>query len=478
MIPLIGGRPRSERVASLLLLAASLGLAFDAVSFVHYSPATFVGNLVQWYPESYVAYYFAIFSIVALSLSVAVYPFGGTSIFRVKIVPWASSLNDSALCESRLNGSLLILGMSGMIVAFLIARLAFLPIFNGPDEGLYRSAALQIFKGCEIPPLVGEGSCNLQHPPLAKLLIAASMNVGGKTLSAAKLPSVLLGTLTIPLAGYIMWTLTKNQIATFTTVFLLCLDPMFFGWTTLANLDAAEIFFTAAGIALYVSSRKGSSKNLGVGALMGLAILSKEVAVFGLAGLVTYHLVTAKDEKTKGTLIVLCSAFGTFALGLQVFDSLFTPFPNLFAHASYMVSYASHEILSWSNPLYWLISITGEPWPTYFILNIFASTLALVWLPIGIWRIRRSGNARALILASVWLFWTYVPFEIIYLTGRVEYYYYAVQMVPALALGGAYIVSSSKFSGSFRFLILCGTIVWFAMFFPLSQPFLPKIFVP
>jgi hypothetical protein len=143
-----------------------------------------------------------------------------------------------------------------------------------------------------------------------------------------------------------------------------------------------------------------------------------------------------------------------------------------------MIDYASHEILSLSNPLYWLISITGEPWPTYFILNIFASTLALVWLPIGIWRIRRSDDAKALILASLWLFWTYVPFEVIYLTGRVEYYYYTVQMVPALALGGAYLVSSSNFPRPFRFLIFGGTIVWFAMFFPLSQPFLPKIFLP
>src|SRR5207237_7595225 len=130
---------------------------------------------------------------------------------------------------------------------------------------------------------------------------------------------------------------------------------------------------------------------------------------------------------------------------------------------------------SFSNPLYWLVSVTAEQWGGYyFLLNIFISALALVWLPVGIWRIRREGEAaRALVLASVWLLWTYLPYEVIYLAGRVEYYYYTVQIVPALALGGAYLISSSRFARPLAIFVIGGAVVWFALFFPLSHPFLP-----
>ncbi len=469
-----------ERIAAFVLVAGSLALAAEASSFSRYSSTSTFPNLVQFSPKAYVADYTAAFSILTFLLSVVIFPFRGGSILQTRIRPWAAGLNDSSLQNLRLRGPLLALCIAVVTGAFLFARMAFLSSISGPDQGLYRSAALQIFSGTKCPlPLYGEDACNLEHPPLAKLLIAASMELFGKTIYASRLPSVLLGTLTIPLASYVMWALTKNRTATVLTACLLCLDPMFFAWTTIGNLDTVEIFLTTAAVAFYVSGSRGPVNAVAAGALMGLAVLSKEVAVLGLAALVTYHLVSSEKGRLKYTSLILGSAFGTFAVGLQVYDSLFTQYPNFLAHMSYMLYFGFHEVLTWSNPLYWLISIAAESWGTYYILNIFASALALIWLPIGIWRIRRAGGeARALILASLWLIWTYVPYEIFYLAGRVEYYYYAVQMVPALALGGAYLLASGGFPKSLKALVILGSIVWFILFFPPDQSFLPQAFKP
>lgn len=473
---------RLELVASLVLLAVGLGLALDAVAFAQNVPSGYdlAWDLVQWTPESYVAYYFAAFSASMLALSAAVCPFRGRSLLRARVSPWAAGLTDQALRSLRLHRAVVVFLIVGLAAAFLAVRLVFLPSFQGPDQPLYRTAALRVLTGPRCQPPVGEGACNLQHPPLAKLFMAASMALAGPTATASRLPSLILSTATVPLLGIVAWSLTKNKTVALLAPALLCLDPMFFSWTTLANLDAAEVFFTVAAIAAYLRRPGAVRWTAAAGVLIGLAALSKEVAVLALGGLITYHIVSFEGPgRLKGAAVMLASSFAAFAVGLQAYDSVFTGFPNIIAHVLYMISFLSSETFPWSNPLYWLVSITGEYWGTYYIPNIFASTLALVWLPIGVWMARKRGRgAKALVLASLWLLWTYLPFEPIYLTGRVEYLYYTVQMVPALALGGAYVLASSRFPRPLALLLIGCSVAWFVLFFPLNQSYLPQAFLP
>src|SRR5215831_13422629 len=137
---------RSERIAAILLFAVAIGLAANAVRFYLSPPSPYLGNPVQFAPESYISWYFVVFATAGLILAVAVYPFRGRSVVSSSVMPWVSGLDDSSLRRARFGGLSFRAGICGLTAAFLGLRVAFESLVEGPDEGLYQASALDLLK--------------------------------------------------------------------------------------------------------------------------------------------------------------------------------------------------------------------------------------------------------------------------------------------------------------------------------------------
>lgn len=375
------------------------------------------------------------------------------------------------------------LGLLLFTAAFFVLHVVFQ---SGPwnDELTYQTAAEDMLSRIicapgiatvQIPP------CNPQHPPLAKALFAASMGVLGTSLQNARLVSFVLGAATIPLVAFIAWKLTRRPEVAVLAGVLTGIDPLFYYMSSFAMLDVTEVFFTVAAFAIYLSDlrMRKTLKLAAVGAVMGLSFLSKEVAIFALGALLTYHLLFSggpRSKRVEGALVVAASAGFTIAAGLQLYDSLFTTFPSFLNHLQYIVSFG--EQLTNPNPLLSVFYASPYIWfvPAYVPrfsppLDVFVSALVFLWIPVALLTMRSRGSesSKPYVFSLVWLLWVYVPFLCLYSFGRSEYYYYATQVVPPLVLGGSYFLSSARgLPRWFPALYLVPCVAWLLLFFLLG----------
>jgi hypothetical protein len=217
------------------------------------------------------------------------------------------------------------------------------------DEVYYVPAAATIIDGIHCAPQV-EG-CNMEHPPLAKALIAvgiAAFGNGGASLHWGRLLPILLGTACIPLTFAIAWKLSKNRKVAYYSSLFLALDTMFFVHSSISVTDIPVIFFALAAIVAYLYDVRiwFVDRYYISGALMGLAILSKETAVFLVAALATFQVLRGKeslDARLFSSTKVILVSFLVFAAGLQIYDSLLTGgrVPTFLNQIDYIISYGS-----------------------------------------------------------------------------------------------------------------------------------------
>jgi hypothetical protein len=295
------------------------------------------------------------------------------------------------------------------------------------DELYYVPAATTIIDGIHCAPQV-EG-CNMEHPPLAKALIAvgiAALGNGGTSLEWGRLLPIILGTACIPLVFAIAWKFSKNKKVAYYSSLFLALDTMFFVHSSISVTDIPMIFFGLAAIVAYLYEVRISflDKYYVAGALMGLGILSKETAVFLVATLVTFHLLRDKESlraRLYYSLKLIVVSFLVFATGLQLYDSLLTggQVPTFLNQMEYIISYGSSLVCHPSGfncpgaflnvsgnpstaitPLSWLVYYvpttyfksnitvcTGSSCPTYVnlayygVTNMIETWSTFVWAP-------------------------------------------------------------------------------------------------
>ncbi len=217
------------------------------------------------------------------------------------------------------------------------------------DETYYVPAAVAIIDGVHCAPQVE--ACNMEHPPLAKALIAvgiAAFGAGGFDLQNGRLLPIILGTACVPLVFAIGWKFSKNKKVAYYSSMLLALDTMFFAHSSISVLDIPVVFFALAAIVAYLYDLKlwRIDKYYISGALMGLAMLSKETAIFLVAALATFHFLRGKELpklRLFSTLKIIAVAVLVFAAGLQVYDSLLTggQVPTFVNQIQYIISYGS-----------------------------------------------------------------------------------------------------------------------------------------
>jgi dolichyl-phosphate-mannose--protein O-mannosyl transferase len=388
---------------------------------------------------------------------------------------------------------------------------------GGLNHGTFYPGLLQ---GAQCAPY-GE-NCNMEHPPLAKALIAAGIAVFGLNDFGWRISEIIAGTLSIPLLFVLVYQLTGDKRVSYVATLIFAADIMFFVHSSIAVIDVPAIFFSLLAFILYF--RPGSiwrvNNYVASGILFGLAILAKETAVFALAAAVTYEVLFGGGKaktSAKRSIEVAAFAFIAFAGGLQLFDSLFASasVPWFYKHIQFILSYgASLRGGGWClsggscpggpyiTPLNWLgvytpvgylvtrvtITITGATTTVisyvsvgyYGVANQVIVWMLFLWVPLAAYSVLKGRRLKAPLTTEVkfgafllvWFLWTYVPYLLLWFYGRVTYPFYFLPAIPALAAGAAYFMRNPWFPQKMIPFYVIAAFGIFLLYFPVKD-FLP-----
>ena len=176
------------------------------------------------------------------------------------------------------------------------------PVYMIGDESFYVSEANRVLHG---QPLV-----LLEHPPLGKWIIAAGMFTFGNNAIGWRIFPIIFGTASILLFYLICVTLVRSSFwnkqhppsnkikstpkwfesSSFIPVlatFLFAIENTSFILAHLAMLDVFSVTFMLLGFLFYLKSRY-----LSAGVALGLSLLCKETAIFGILVIIIHWTIT------------------------------------------------------------------------------------------------------------------------------------------------------------------------------------------
>jgi len=333
------------------------------------------------------------------------------------------------------------------------------------DEVFYVTAAETILNHTSCGPLSELASlqpCNLEHPPLAKLLMAASVHAFGKGNLGARLPSIVSGVLSIPAISWLTWSLTRRDAkATVAAAALLSTSPVLFWLSSVGMLDSIELLFGLLGLAVYFSEVTPRRTRWALaGVLMGLSMLSKEVAVLMLAGFLAYLLYLGKG---KDAVWILAASSATAFVGLWTYDYLYAPFANPVQHIEFILETG----LRLTSQAGFAVSPVG--W-FFQEQELLLGLLALVWVPLALSQVVRKRNIAGGILPFglfLMVFTLTSQVALYYALHRQEYLFYDLQVLPSLVLGASGLVGLSRIPLYALALLLSASILVFVYSFTL-----------
>jgi predicted membrane-bound dolichyl-phosphate-mannose-protein mannosyltransferase len=364
-----------------------------------------------------------------------------------------------------------------LLVASILLRLLWLARPDGAlifDEKYYVNAARVILG---IPP--DEDTYqdrplgldpNTEHPPLAKLLVAASMALLGDNAYGWRIPSVVFGSAGIVLMYGIARRLEVGPYGALLAAGLLAFDNLAFVHSRIFTLDIFQLTFMLLGLYWYVSGRATLA-----GAGFALAALCKIGGLFGLFAVAGYEALRlfrreqpwqAHWRPAARRLTRMGLSFGiVFLLLLGIMDRVWVGYSQPLEHVERITSYgwllrrASPSGVE-SYPWQWLWNDTEIPYlrveqqvrvgdevrenrPIVLFLGAM-NPYVLQLLPLGlafaayVWWSGRPG-ARVGALALAWFVCTYAPFVAASLFGqRISYLFYFLPTLPAVTLAGSY----------------------------------------
>ncbi len=335
---------------------------------------------------------------------------------------------------------------------------------------------------------------NQEHPPLGKLLIAASMRVLGDTPAGWRLPSIVAGLAAILLVYAIVRGLSGDPWLGVLAAAIFSADNLVLVHSRIAMLDMPLLALLLLSAWLALRGRPGLSSGAAA-----LAALVKLTGVFGLLATVAYEaaallLVPAPDRRPKDTLQTIATSIAAFAavwfLGLWILDlrfsALHTPWDHLHFMLHFGFAYGSAGLARIESPPWqWLINQVQIPYlhllqpitqgghtiyaaPVDFraAMNPFVLAAAPLGLAFAAWRVWRS-RCRLALWTLVWFAAMYLPYFPLALAGhRVTYIYYFLPALPAVATGAALLLRRSVLPGALTWLYLALVLAGFLIYFP------------
>jgi 4-amino-4-deoxy-L-arabinose transferase-like glycosyltransferase len=403
----------------------------------------------------------------------------------------------------------------GLLIACFLLRMLWLVQPAGElifDENYYVNAA-RVIAG--IPPRGANYQesplgldPNTEHPPLTKLVVAGSIRVLGDNAFGWRIPSVLLGTLSVLLLYGITNRLGAGRDTALLAAGLLAFDNLVFVHSRIFTLDIFQLAFMLLGLYWYVSGRAALA---GVG--FALAALCKIGGMLGVVALIVYEaLLMLRGDQPWWTawraparrLTILSVVFGaTFLLLLGLMDRVWVGYQQPLEHVDYILTYGSvlrrpdGPLGAESYPWQWLWNDGQIPYVTLqeevseddipigdrplvlfrgamnpFVLQLWPLGLAFagyLW-----WRRRPRADLGALSLA--WFAVNFLPFCAVSLFAqRISYIHYFLPTIPAIALAGSYYLLRGGVPRVVLWAYLAAVLLAFYGYFPFK--FYPHLLV-
>ena len=351
------------------------------------------------------------------------------------------------------------------------------------DEAYYVDAA-RVIAGVAVQPGAHYAGSpfgddpNSEHPQLAKLVMAGSIELFGDGPLAWRLGSIVLGSMAILGMYFLVRSASGGPWLSLGAATLMAVDNLALVHSRIGTLDIYAVTAMIFGAGLYLRRRP-----LLAGGLIGVGACMKFVAPYVLLSLVALELLgalrpTAIAARVRRLVICAAAAAGTLIGLLALLDRFAPPYDpiagklitgSVFGHIHYMLTYAAHQTSPHgpqgiaSFPWEWLVDLKpilylninpDRPGPGLFhvhpaahFLGMINPMILLVGLP-GLawtaWRLVRRGVRSVTELEALGLAWTagtWFPFVALsVLDSRTSYLYYMLIVMPGLYMAAVYLI--------------------------------------
>ena len=399
-----------------------------------------------------------------------------------------------------------------VLVGAFVLRAVWLTLPAGAlifDEAFYVNAARTIL-GWDVPGgahyagAVAGLDPNVEHPPLGKVLMAASMAVFGDNGLGWRLPSLIAGMVALGAVYRIVRAAGESQWLGVLAVGIFAFDNLVFVHSRIGTLDM--LVLAPILVAAWMGLR---GRWFAAGALVGLGLLVKLTALYGLLALlamVGLALVvewrrhrSVRVASLRPAALLLAGTVIIGGAGLWALDARFTTFENPVAHVQHMLRYGtaltregglpSDCISNDSTPLMWLVNDcemrylrvaesvrAGEEVIASRASIDFRGAMNPVLLggmalavPFAGWLAVRR-RSRLATWSLVWIGANYLPFvAIVFLGGRVAYIYYFLPLVPAVGATIALLLLRAGLPRIVLWTYLVAYAWGYAAYFPFRQ---------
>ncbi len=285
-----------------------------------------------------------------------------------------------------------------------------------------------------------------EHPPLGKLFIAAGIILFGDNAWGWRIPSVIMGTISIVLFFFICRRLGMSRLAVNLAVFLLCFENMTFMFSGVGMLDVFFVTLMLAFFLLYLYRQYILS-----GVFIGLSAAAKLYGVMGAPALLI-HWIFTRRKHNRWFLATVITAPIAFIAAVALFDFVIAhKFVNPFTHIKDMLTLSAsltfynvdHPNLA--RPWEWLLNYR----PMAFAYTTFtpnwlggytAAVSLAIWplmIPIVLYMTYRAvKGSDAGLFGLAWFIGTFILWiPISMATNRVSFPFYFYPTMGALCIG-------------------------------------------
>jgi 4-amino-4-deoxy-L-arabinose transferase-like glycosyltransferase len=398
-----------------------------------------------------------------------------------------------------------------LVVAF-VTRVAWLDLPHRSlifDESYYVNAA-RVLLGWAVPPGAHYAGSpagidpNTEHPPLGKLLMAASMAVFGDNGFGWRIPSVIAGMVALAAVYAIGRSTGATARLSVLVVALLAFDNLTLVHGRIGTLDMLVLAPILVGSWLALRERWALA-----GLAMAVGILVKLTAVYGVAAVLLLFLLQHAVGWWRSRRVPLAELRGPIAFtivfviaglaGLWALDTRFTTFATPVDHLRRMVEYGANlgapkaqvgfcpgsDSRPWQWPFnecqiqYLRVDVTVKAGDTPIsatpkidfrgALNPLLTGTVILAALFATWYAWKRRNRLAL-WAVAWGAANYLPYVGLgLLTNRIMYIYYFLPALPAVAAATALLLARSGLPRVILWGYLAAYVAGFLAYFPFRQ---------
>jgi hypothetical protein len=343
------------------------------------------------------------------------------------------------------------------------------------DETYYVNAA-RVIAGVRLPPGATYAGApagvdpNSEHPQLAKLAIAGSIELFGDGPLGWRLGSVVFGTLAILGMFCLVRSAGGSRWLALGVAALIASDNLQVVHGRIGTLDVYALSAVIWAAAVYLRGRP-----IAAGVLIGVGAAFKEVAAYTLLVLAFFEALRFLQSRAgaarRALRVGACAATGSGAFVglLAIMDRIAAPYDpqthslvggGPLGHIEHILSFAAGQTSRpgpsgiASYPWEWLVDYKpiaylyvnpkrpGDGFvgvhPAVHFLGVVSPPILLLALPAAAlagWRVRHGAATDRDALGLAWFLGTFAPFELLSLVfARTSYLYYMVAVMPGVYL--------------------------------------------